>query len=120
MVSTFKSPSVLHYIGIFLMIIIGFSACSKEEECDTMDITYSNYIGDVIDKSCANTGCHVAGAPMGSLESYDEAVAFINIDKMISALRHEEGFSAMPKNGDMLTECAISKIEAWIEDGMPE
>jgi predicted CxxxxCH...CXXCH cytochrome family protein len=74
----------------------------------------------LLDNKCSNIGCHVSGAPQGSLATYEDAVAFVGVGKILGALRNEEGFVAMPKNGDMLSACEIEKIEAWIEDGTPE
>jgi len=110
---------LLLIIGCTVFIIF-LNACGKEEACDLEEITYSNFIGNLFDSKCSNIGCHVSGAAQGSLATYDDAVAFVSAGKILGALRHEDGFVAMPKNGDMLSECQIDKIEAWIEDGTPE
>ena len=33
---------------------------------------------------------------------------------------HEDGFVNMPFGGAKLSDCNISKMEAWIADGAPE
>jgi hypothetical protein len=115
--NTFSALVIFFGIALFTVIL---SACGKEEACDLEEITYTNFIGNLLDNKCSNIGCHVSSASQGSLATYDDVVAFVSVGKILGALRHEDGFEAMPKNGDMLTDCQIDKIEAWIEDGTPE
>ncbi|MEZ5072149.1 MAG: cytochrome c [Bacteroidales bacterium] len=53
-----------------------------------------------------------------SLETYDDVSA--RADRILGAVRHEEGFTPMPQGGGTLTECDILTIEAWINQGKPQ
>lgn len=115
-----KSHSAFKILFGFALITAVLGSCGKDESCDLEEITYTNFIGNLIDNKCSNIGCHVSGAPQGSLATYEDVVTFVGAGKILGALRHESGFVPMPKNGDMLSDCQIDKIEAWIADGTPE
>jgi hypothetical protein len=96
----------------------------EEESCATTGLTYENYAKEALASNCAGSGCHNtanAGNPaIGSFETYADAKIKVDAMRVIGAINHEEGFSEMPKNGDKLDDCTISKLTAWINDGAPE
>lgn len=114
-------------LSIFLLAGLLFVACNKDDDtgdpCDVSDITYTNTVAVVLNNSCAVSGCHVNGNEANawfSLEGYDNAKASADFGRMVGAVSHDEGFSAMPKGGDKLDQCTIDKITAWVEAGAPE
>lgn len=72
---------------------------------------------------CATSGCHnTATASAGAnLSGYTTTKSYItnNKDLFIGSIKHISGFSAMPKGGNKMATCDISKIESWINAGMP-
>jgi len=38
---------------------------------------------------------------------------------LMGTIKHESGWSPMPKNGNKLSDCKIQKIDRWILDGTP-
>jgi len=108
-----------------LLVSVIFVACNKDDEdpCDTTDVTYTNDVASILNASCAVSGCHVDGNEANaffSLESYEQAKTAAGFGKMVGAISHEDGFTAMPYGSDKLEQCSIDKISAWIEDGTPE
>jgi len=79
--------------------------------------TYALDAAPVFNASCATSGCHTAGAGIGSLASYDNAKAFTQGGKVLKAMKHQSGAKAMPQGSPKLADDKIAKIEAWINDG---
>ena len=90
-----------------------------EIECDTVNVSFSENVWPIIQGSCF--GCHSGSTPQGgiSLEGYDNVVAVANTGRLMGAIRHESGFSPMPQNGAQLSDCKITQIQKWIDDGTP-
>jgi len=116
------------FISFGLVTLIFLNSCYYDtvEElyplpppCDTSNITFSNEILPMINSRC--TGCHSGSAPSGNvyLESYDDIVTAATNGSLLGTIRHEAGWSPMPKNGAKLDNCTISKLEIWIADGTP-
>jgi hypothetical protein len=103
------------------------TACGDDEEptpsCVTTNLTYTKDTKAIL-SGCAAAGCHVAGSPLGSLATYADTKAYIITAKAAGrfdgAINHQTGFSPMPKGGSKLSDCNISKLNAWINAGMPE
>jgi len=89
-------------------------------ECDTTNVTYSNSVWPVINSNC--TGCHGGNAPAGNirLENYNDISSAANNGSLLGTIRHENGWSPMPKGGGKLNNCDITKIETWVNQGMPD
>ena len=107
-------------------MISGLSSCyydnveylyPQDPDCDTTNVTFSNDVMPVISASC--TGCHSGSAPAGNirLSNYDEIVSVANNGSLMGTIKHESGWSPMPKNGNKLSDCKIQKIDRWILDG---
>lgn len=112
----------------FLYLLIFFAGCYydvEEElypslECQTTDVTYSNQVVSIIEAACYK--CHDAEHNFGNitLEGYDNLKNYVDNGQLLGAIRHDPGFSPMPKNEPQLIECDIEKIEAWINEGAPD
>ena len=88
--------------------------------CDTTHVTYSQEVWPVISANCS--GCHGGSTPAGniSLSKYSEIVTSVNKGRFLGSIRHDQGYSPMPKGGGRLDACTLKHIEIWINDGMPE
>ena len=124
-----QTTNMIKSIMILLTLTFLIQSCyyDNEEElypqpaaCDTTNVSYSNDVWPIISSNC--TSCHSGGAPQGnvSLENYDDIVIAANNGSLLGAIKHEDGWSPMPKGGGMLNDCDISKIEIWVNDGTPD
>lgn len=112
----------------FAAFIALFQSCyndSVEElypnpvECDTTNVSYANDVWPIFEINCVV--CHSGAAPSGNfrLTNYDEISAIANGGRLLGAIKHENGYSPMPKGGNQLPSCDILTIEAWINEGTP-
>ena len=91
-----------------------------EADCDTTNVTFSGVIWpEIIQKSC--TGCHSGASPNGgvSLENYEDVVAVAQSGQLLGVIEHQAGYPPMPQNGPQLSDCKITQIRKWIDDGTP-
>ena len=82
--------------------------------CMTDDLTYTNGIKIIIDKSCATVGCHSARAPYLPLTTYNEVIN--KLDRIEVRVLQEQTMPPVM----MLSSCDQKKIAQWIADGAPE
>ena len=89
-------------------------------ECDTLNITYETAIAPIMTNNC-NT-CHSGPAPSGGIktDSYNDLAVIASNGSLWGAVSHAQGYSPMPKDQAKLSECALKKIEKWINSGLPE
>jgi cytochrome c553 len=113
-------------IKLMALLILGIfvASCGKEDDpvaCVTTGLTYNKDIKPIL-SSCAAAGCHVSAAAMqiGSYANYADTKASVAYGRILGAIKHSPAHSPMPKNGTKLSDCNISKIEAWIAAGLPE
>ena len=87
--------------------------------CDTAAVTYSATIAPIIQNNCLS--CHSAAANMGSvnLEGHAQAKTYADNGKLYGAVSHAPGSSPMPKGGNKLSDCDISRIKIWVDAGAP-
>lgn len=90
-----------------------------QPDCDTTQFTYSGTIKTIIVNNCQ--GCHSGTAAQGGIDlsTYPGLKLKIDDGRFWGAINHQPGFSAMPKNGNKLSECQITQIRKWIEAGSP-
>src|SRR3982751_4828660 len=108
---------------VFIVSIAVLTGCYYDKEellyppnnCDTTNITYTNTISTIISNNACFT-CHSGSQPFGgfSLEGYANVKAKVTDHRLLGALKHTQGFAPMPQGMNMLTQCEINKVEAWI------
>jgi hypothetical protein len=88
--------------------------------CDTTNITYRFSINPILTSNC--TGCHSGpNAPDGvHLDTYEGVKVQAANHFLIGVITHSPGYPAMPKNGNMLSDCNINKIRMWVDAGFPD
>ena len=112
---------------IIAISLCGLVACYRDNEqdlypstgsCDTTNVNYHSTVAALL-TSNGCTGCHSGSAPSGniSLQSYAGVKAVAISGKLYGAINHSAGFSPMPKGGNKMNSCSISKIKAWIDAG---
>ncbi|MFL5774218.1 MAG: c-type cytochrome domain-containing protein [Flavisolibacter sp.] len=87
--------------------------------CDISNITYSGAIRTIISGKCQ--GCHSSTAAAGGYDytTYSGVKARVDDGKLWGAVNHISGYSPMPKNGNMLSDCELKQIKKWIDAGAP-
>ena len=87
--------------------------------CDTLNFKYSTAISVIASTYCI--GCHGGAAPSAgiNLTSYAGVAAVAQSGRLYNAVTHAAGYSPMPKNAAKLSDCQITQIRKWIEDGTP-
>ena len=86
-------------------------------ECVTDSMSFKNDIFPIINNNCV--GCHNSGALQGgiTMETYEQLTPYIESGSLLGSIKHQSGYSAMPKDAEKMTTCQISKIEQWIFQG---
>jgi len=90
--------------------------------CDTVKINFNAHIKPIMTNNCLNQGCHTAANPNASivLETHAGTQATIAGNKLINAMKYVAGGSKNMPPAGKLSDCDISKVEAWIKRGAPE
>jgi hypothetical protein len=93
------------------------NACS--DGCDTSSVTFSGQIWPMMETYC--TGCHSTGNPGGGIviAGYEDMVALAGNGSLMGSIRYEPGYAKMPTN-QPLSECNISLLQKWIDDGFTD
>jgi hypothetical protein len=110
---------------LFATLLSGCYYNSEEElypahGCATGSVTYSGDVLPIIINNCYK--CHDAATNTANitLEGYANLKKFVNSGQFLGVIKHQPGFSFMPKDEPQLIECDIAKIEAWVLSGAPE
>lgn len=93
---------------------------AKEQELCTKDtMSYARHIAPLVSANCMP--CHSADRQEGGviLDSYTTITNFTSTGLLLGVIRHEPGFSAMPKSAPRLNDCQIRAFEIWIGQGAP-
>jgi len=114
---------ILFLLAIAFMAIQTGCYYDVEEElypditCDTATRSYSAHIVPILQNNCYV--CHSQAANLGNvtLEGYSNLKTYVNSGKLLGAIKHQQGFQAMPQGQPQLADCSIAQIEAWITDG---
>ena len=110
----------------FLIGIAGINSCYYDDVenlypqiggCDTTNVTYSGTIAQIMSNNC--NSCHSGSAPESNVktDNYTDLKTIADNGKLWGVVNHENGFSQMPKDRPKLSDCDLSKIRIWIEDG---
>ncbi len=109
--------------------MLGLSACYYDKadivyppasSCDTIGVKYSTTVVPIFSRSCYS--CHSGSAAAGAgikLDNYASVMIQVNNKRLIGAIAHQSGFSAMPKGNAKIPDCEIAKITAWVNAGAP-
>ncbi len=89
------------------------------DACDTTNVTFKGSVFPIVETYCL--GCHSGNSPGGGiyLRNYNDLVAVANNGKLMGSIRHDPGYSPMPKNANKLSDCQIETFNIWIKNGTP-
>lgn len=117
----------LIYFFQFVMIglLLSTSACYYDSEedlypsidCNLENIGFQKDVLPIIVNYCYD--CHDQSSNFGNitLEGYEQFKRYVENGQLQGSIKHESGFSAMPKNKSKLLDCEIEKIDTWISEG---
>jgi uncharacterized membrane protein len=88
--------------------------------CDLTNVTYALTIKPILQASCytchSNSNASSSGGGI-RLEDYADVKSSAS-GRLMGAVNQATGYSAMPKGGGKLTDCEISQLQKWIDNGM--
>ncbi len=89
------------------------------DECDTANISFSQHIKPIFEKSCAV--CHSGATPSGFLllTNYGNITDAVINNTVISRINHQGSIAVMPPSGIKLDDCKLKQIEVWVKAGVP-
>ncbi len=111
-----KDGTMLSACDILIIEIWANDTVFGDIPCDTTNITYPGTIYPLLQDKCLS--CHSGEQPSGNLDftNYDHVAIVAQNGALLGALKHQAGYSPMPKDGSQLDDCTILKIEKWIND----
>ncbi len=92
-------------------------SCDRPKTCDTLAVSFSKDVMPVMRDYC--TVCHSGSNPQGnlSLNNYNEIKNVSVTGLLVCVIKWNSSCVKMPKGGQKLDACLISKIEAWVHQG---
>ena len=86
--------------------------------CDTTGtMTYSMQVAGILQSNCV--GCHAGASPGGgiNLSTYSGVKTVADNGELQGAITHTTGYTPMPQNAAKLSDCQVTTITKWINDG---
>jgi hypothetical protein len=85
---------------------------------DTVNVSFAAKVRPLLQANCFS--CHGNGSNEGnvSLNSYEQVKQFAISGRLLGSISHSSGFSPMPIGGGKLSDCNITAVRVWIEEGM--
>lgn len=116
----FYTMMVVHFVMVSACEYNNAEDLYPVQMCDTVSVTYSATIAPIIMQNCFD--CHGGNAEISGipLEGYANLKNMVDAQRLVGAIRHQSGFSFMPKDRPALPECEILKIEKWVAAGAPD
>jgi uncharacterized membrane protein len=93
----------------------------KKTSCGNAETSYAKDVKPILDANCASS-CHSAKKKSDGIDlsSYETVKDIAGRKSFLGAIRHESGYTPMPKNRGKLDEASIQKISCWVENGMKQ
>lgn len=88
--------------------------------CDLSNVTFSGTLKPIIQASCLSCHSNSTASSSGGgirLENYADVKSSAS-GRLMGAVNHLSGYVAMPQGGGKLTDCEISQLQKWIDNGM--
>ncbi len=93
-----------------------------QSACDStlinpVNVSFQNQVLPILDAKC--NGCHSGPSPDGGIDqsTWSAVKATVNDGSFLGCIKHEGGFSPMPKFASKLPSCEIDVIETWVNEG---
>lgn len=85
--------------------------------CDSTQTSFAADIYPLIQNYCV--GCHNLNRTDGGvrLDGYDEILPYVENGSLIGSVSNDPYYPIMPPSGSSLSECRITQIKKWINEG---
>ncbi|MCD6064256.1 MAG: hypothetical protein K0R82_2167 [Flavipsychrobacter sp.] len=82
-------------------------------------VSFSAKIKPILDSKCATAGCHDANGLGGgyNFTTYAGVKQAVTNNRLLGAIKHEQGFSQMPKGMPPLDAATIDLFTKWVNQG---
>jgi uncharacterized membrane protein len=88
--------------------------------CDVTNVTFATTVKPILQASCLSCHSNSKAASSGSgikLEDYSDVAITAKNGQLMGSVNHSSGYVAMPYGGGKLTDCEISQLQKWIDNG---
>lgn len=112
-------------LPLICLLILLTNACiyqrpdilAPEPECETTNVSYAQVVVPILKSNCYR--CHDQKTKTAGivLEGYAELKPFATSGILLGVIKHDKGFSAMPKDAPKLIDCQINQIQSWVNAG---
>ena len=118
------------YFLLFIAFIATMAGCYYDSEealyptvsttCDLTNVTFSGTVTPILQASCFTCHSNANAASSGGgvkIQNYADVLVLANNGKLMGTITHASGYQAMPQGGGKLSDCEISKLQKWIDNG---
>lgn len=115
---------IICLLGMSLMF-----ACESENledlreprDCDTFDVAYQKDIKAILTDNCTGAGCHNGPNGVGALDlsTYADTKTIADNGQLVGRIKGTTGNLMPPPGSNILTDCEIELISAWVSNGAP-
>ena len=116
---------------ILILVIALTTGCYYDNEeklyaevsttCDLTNVTFAVTVKPILQASCytCHSNSEVSKGNGGGvkLENYADVKTSVNSGKLMGTVKHLSGFQQMPQGGGKLSDCEISQLQKWIDNG---
>jgi len=121
---------IIYFISVLIIgCILGISSCTKNSveavagthPCDTTHISYQSDVLPILQSYCysCHSNSNKAFSNGVNLEGYDNFKGWAQSGYVLGNIRQDPGFTGMPYGKPKISDCAINKITAWINQDFP-
>ena len=120
---------LLNSVLIVLLMAISSGCYYDNEEklysqvdntCDLTSVTFAATVKPILQASClachSNSSANSSGGGI-KLQDYVDVSVQAKNGKLMGTVKHASGYQAMPQGGGKLSDCEISKLQKWIDNG---
>lgn len=116
--------------SILILALALLAACYYDSEeklypvvasgCDLSGITFTASVKPILQASCwschSNTQANSSGGGV-RLENHADVQTIAKSGKLMGTVKHASGYQEMPLGGGKLSDCEISQLQKWIDNG---
>ncbi|GAA4424568.1 hypothetical protein GCM10023188_04540 [Pontibacter saemangeumensis] len=113
-------------LSIFVFLLSLAAACTSDNEeddtpqpqqCNTENVTFASTVAPILSANCYS--CHSTSVATAGIVLDTHAGVKKQADNgtLVGAITHAAGYTPMPQGAAKLSDCNISKIKKWVEDG---
>ncbi|MBS1599552.1 MAG: hypothetical protein JST75_15110 [Bacteroidetes bacterium] len=123
------SKKIYIVLALFIGALIFIESCTRNNiekvagsnSCDTTQVSFQRDIQPILDNYCyqCHSNANKAFSNGVSLEGYDNFKGWCQSGYVLGDIRQESGFTPMPYGKPKISDCAINKIVAWINQDFP-